>query len=133
MLLLSIRNRADFVAAAKDNTRFYSSTILLLARKTPEKYLPHPRTGEITNLCRVGYTVTKAIGNATQRNKVKRRFRSAFNLLFKNYANNHFDYIILARRNVKGADFKKIYKDLRFCFKGVKRLLKEATKNNNSI
>ena len=130
MLLLSVKSRADFVAISKDNTRFYSPTILLLTRKTPEKYLTNPRTGQIVDFCRVGYTVTKALSKkAVVRNKIKRRYREAFRLLFKDYAKNHFDYIILARKDVKTADFKKIYKDLKFCFKGVNRLLKEKELN----
>lgn len=132
-MLLSIKNRADFVAASKDNVRFYSSTILLLARKTPEKYLASPKDGRIIDFCRVGYTVTKAIGGAVIRNKVKRKYREAFRLLHKEYARNHFDYVVIARKDAVKADYKKICDDLKFCFKGINKLIKnESPKSGNN-
>ena len=124
MMLLSIKKRAEFLEIGKDNTRFYSHTILLLAQKTPQKYLINPATGKTDSFCRVGYTVTKKAGKAVIRNKIKRRYREAFRLLYKEYAQNHFDYIILCRREAPQADFKKLYNDLKFCFKGINRLLK---------
>ena len=129
MFLLSIKNRADFTRISKNNCKFYSKTILLLTKKSPEKYLYKPNSKQIINFCRVGYTVTKSCGNAVVRNKIKRRFRAAFNLLLKNQnqnqdrnnlINNHFDYVLIARKEAASADFKIICQDLEFCLKGIK-------------
>jgi ribonuclease P protein component len=131
-MLLTIKNRADFVAIGNNNIKFHSPTILLLAKKTPEKYLAGPKNGRVIDFCRVGYTVTKAIGGAVIRNKIKRRYREAFRLLYKEYAKNHFDYVVIAKKDAVTADYKKICDDLKFCFKGINRLVKNEQPNSDS-
>ncbi len=132
MLLLTIRKRADFVSISKNSVKFHSKTTLLLAQKTAEKHLSSPKTGKIIDFCRVGYTITKMVGGAVVRNKIKRRYREAFRLLYKNHAKNHFDYVVIAKKDAASSDYKKICNDLEFCFKGINRLLKnESTKSAN--
>jgi len=127
MKLLTIKARADFVDLSKNNIKFHSSTSLLLAGKTPEKYLVSPKDGKINDFCRVGYTVTKTVGGAVARNKVKRKYREAFRLLYKEYAKNHFDYVVIAKKDATKTDYQKICDDLKFCFKGINKLSKNIS------
>lgn len=134
MLLLSIKSRSDFLALSQNRAhqpifRFYSSTTLVLAGKSLDKYLINPHNGKIDDFCRVGYTVTKKIGNAVKRNKVKRRYREAFRALYQECAKNHYDYVILARKDIADAKFEKIYSDLKFCLKGINYLVNKHARN----
>ena len=127
MHLISIKKRVDFLAISKSNFRFHSKTSLILAGKTHEKYLLNPHTKNIDNFCRFGLTVSKKVGNAIIRNKTKRRYRQAFLQLHKEqFTCNHFDYSIIAKKEIVNCSFQNIYDDLKFCLKHIKRLI-----NNN--
>jgi len=123
---ISIKKRADFLAISKSNLRFHSKTSLILAGKTSEKYLLNPHTKKIDDFCRFGLTVSKKIGNAVVRNKAKRRYRQAFLQLHKEqFTYNHFDYSIIAKKEIVNFSFQNIYDDLKFCLKHIKRLIKD--------
>ena len=123
MLSFTIKKRHDFLRIGKENLRFHSKTALVLASKTPDQYLKNPRTNQIDELCRIGYTVSKTVGSAVIRNKVKRRYRAAFKELFTKYALNHYDYILIDKKDAATEEYKKLYDDLKFCLKGITKLL----------
>jgi ribonuclease P protein component len=126
MNLISIKKRSNFLAISKSKLRFHSKTSLILAGKTLEKYLQNPHTKKIDDFCRFGLTVSKKIGNAVVRNKTKRRYRQAFLQLTKEqFACNHFDYSIIAKKEIANCSFQTTYDDLKFCLKHIKRLIKE--------
>ena len=58
-----------------------------------------------TNSSRFGIVVSKKVGNAVQRNFVKRRTRALKNI-FLNCGNNDFDYILVAKKNLLNENFK---------------------------
>lgn len=133
MLLIPIKSRLEFVDLNKSATRFYSNTIIVLAKKTPQKYFLNPRTGELSSFCRVGYTVTKKVAkSAVVRNRLKRRCREAFRLVYKNYALEFFDHVIVVKKEAIDADFIKIINDLKFCLQGLRRLSQQNLKNDLS-
>ena len=131
MLFLTIKKRHDFLRIGKENLRFHSKTTLILASKTPKQYLNNPRTKKVVDVCRIGYTVSKMVGNSVIRNRVKRRYRAAFKELFTNYALNHYDYILIAKKEVATAEYKKLYDDLKFCLKGITKLLNKDESNKH--
>ena len=131
MILISIKKRADFLTLSKSTLRFHSKTSLILAGKMPEKYLLNPHTKKNDDICRFGVTVSKKVGNAVVRNKVKRRYRQVFlQLAQEQFTNNHFDYSIIAKKEIVGSSFQNIYDDLKFCLKHLKRLIKENETRN---
>jgi ribonuclease P protein component len=126
MILVSIKKRPDFLKLSKSPLRFHSKTSLVLAGKTPEKYLINPHTKKSDDICRFGVTVSKKVGNAVVRNKNKRRFRNIFTKLHKeNFTQNGFDYVIIAKNEIVNFDFKKINDDLKFCLKHINRIIQE--------
>lgn len=122
MLLLQIKKRSDFLALSKDSLYFHSPTTLVLAGKTAEQYLVNPHTKTIDNFCRVGYTVSKKVGNAVIRNKAKRRYRQIFQQIYNQHGLNHFDYVVIAKKSTSTCQFKNLHSDLELCLKGIKRL-----------
>ena len=46
---------------------------------------------------RVGFTVTKRLGNAVRRNRIRRRLKAALQEVAQSAAKDHFDYVVIAR------------------------------------
>jgi ribonuclease P protein component len=62
---------------------------------------------------RVGLTVTKKVGNAVERNRIKRRLREALRLGRDLQLASSHDYVIVARRPLLSVPFREIGKALR--------------------
>ena len=110
-----IRKRADFLAANRGK-RFVTSSFVLLAHRRRSDH--SIGTAKI----RYGITVTKKIGNAVARNRMKRRFRA---LLAQSLPRNGIagvDHIMIGRKAVKEADFATMKADLE---KGLRYLAKK--------
>ena len=59
----------------------------------------------------VGFTVTKKIGNAPERNRIKRRLRAAAAACARDFRSGH-DYVLLGRREALAEPFDKLVADL---------------------
>lgn len=120
MFLLPIKKSAEFKEINLKGSKFYSSTTILLTKPTSSFYLQDPiKNKKAKDFCRIGYTVSKTVGNAVNRNLAKRRLRVAFKQLFLQYAKNHYDYVVIARKEITKADLVKILNDLKFCLKRI--------------
>ena len=62
---MRLRRRADFVSVQSQGLKLHGRHVLALARKRSEPLLPG----------RLGLTVTKKVGNAVIRNRIKRMLR----------------------------------------------------------
>ena len=49
-------------------------------------------------LARIGFTITKKIGGAVIRNKIKRRFRTIIKEVSNEYLKKNYDYVIIANK-----------------------------------
>lgn len=121
LLIETIKKRSDFLAIGKKNTCYYSKSTLILAAKTSEFYLKDREE----DFVRIGYTITKKTGNAVVRNKCKRRYREIFRKLAPKLAQKHFDYVILARKEILNCEFAQLESDVKFCLKGINKLLND--------
>lgn len=120
MKILQIKKSAEFQNISKKGQKFYSQTLLLLTHPSSQAYFQNlTENKKAKDFCRVGYTVSKTVGNAVTRNRAKRRLRAAFAALALSLAKNHYDYVLIARREIVEADFAKISNDLKFCLKRI--------------
>ena len=62
---------------------------------------------------RVGLTVTKKVGNAVERNRIKRRLRETLRLAEGLHLVPTHDYVIVARRPLLSVPFREIGRGLR--------------------
>jgi len=85
-----LRQRADFLAVA-NGTRATSPAFVLQGR-------PREDRGPI----RVGFTVTKKNGTATERNRIRRRLRELVKRLDVISMRPHSDYVLVGRRDDDG-------------------------------
>ncbi|MBM6578703.1 ribonuclease P protein component [Microvirga sp. BT689] len=109
-----LTKRPDFVAAASGR-RFHTERMTVQARL---------REGSGLGL-RFGLTVTKRVGHATERNRIKRRLRAAIPTAGQDYLTIDADVVVIGRRDILSADFDVLIDDLR-------RALRAVTKPKNA-
>jgi ribonuclease P protein component len=81
-----LRQRADFLAA-RNGIKAPASGFVLQARKRDDE-------GPV----RIGFTVSKQVGNAVERNRVKRRLREIVRLCTAGRMRAGHDYVLIGRR-----------------------------------
>jgi ribonuclease P protein component len=65
---------------------------------------------------RVGLTVTKRVGGAVERNRVRRRLKEALRAAAPLEAERDHDYVLVARRDTLGRRFAALVDDVRNAF-----------------
>ena len=110
-----IRKRPDFLAANRGK-RFVTPGFILLAHKRRAGHSVSP------DAIRYGITVTKKIGNAVTRNRMKRRFRALLAEMLPQYGMTGADHIMIGRKEHKERDFSAMKADLE---KALKHLAKK--------
>ena len=70
---------------------------------------------------RVGMTVTKAVGGAVVRNRVRRRLKEAMRAAAPLEAEGDHDYVLMARRDALGRRFAALVDDIRAAFRAARR------------
>jgi len=96
-----LRQRADFLAVA-NGARAGSAAFTVQRRRRDDQ-------GPI----RVGFTVTKKNGTATERNRIRRRLRELVKRLDVISMRPHHDYVLVGRREALTRDFAVMLDDLR--------------------
>lgn len=109
-----LKKRKDFVRVARQGQKMVSHTLILQAALS----LSMPKDS-----CRIGFTVTKKIGKAHERNRTKRRLRAAVRECFAAHALPQADYVLIGRYSTAGSDFKDLCKDLQKSVSRINKLL----------
>jgi ribonuclease P protein component len=68
---------------------------------------------------RFGFTISKKVGNAVVRNKIRRRLKHAIRELAPSKAQPGYDYVLVARRPAATQSYEDLKKDLARCFERV--------------
>lgn len=78
----------------------------------PGEQIAAGRCSKVADQPRFGFTVTKKIGNAVIRNRIRRRLRAAVAELSPGRAQAGFDYVIIAREAALDRPFIQLKTDL---------------------
>lgn len=118
-----LARRAEFLAAAKGQ-RFQSRSFSLQAAARKRRDAPEPNAADPTGepapgAARFGFTVTKKIGKAVLRNRIRRRLKEALRLAPDLPARPGHDYVIVARNSALNQDFAALQDELRRALAGL--------------
>jgi ribonuclease P protein component len=111
-----LRQRADFLAVA-NGARANSAAFVVQSRRRDDD-------GPI----RVGFTVTRKNGTATERNRIRRRLRELVKRLDLITMRPHSDYVLVGRRAALTCDFATMLDDLRSALHRLDRQPPKETK-----
>ena len=75
---------------------------------------------------RVGFTVSRKVGNAVVRNRVRRRLREVARLIIPAQASADLDYVLVGRQGALGRDFTVLQQELVEALKRLKALAPSA-------
>lgn len=104
-----LRRRPDFLAAAQGR-RFHTERMSAQGRlRTPDE----TRDGAPAEGLFLGFTITKRVGHATERNRIRRRLRSAVAAVAADAPAIRADVVVIARRPALDAPFESLVADLR--------------------
>jgi ribonuclease P protein component len=95
-----LRQRADFLAAAT-GTKVPTAAFVLQIRRRDE-------SGPV----RVGFTVSRKVGTAVERNRVRRRLKQAVKLSAAERLRLGHDYVLVGRRAALHLPFDRLIQDL---------------------
>lgn len=106
--LLRLTQRADFLRAARGTKAAMPGLVLQSCQGSSDG-------------ARVGFTVTRKVGNAVARNRAKRRLRAIADALLAGNGQAGFDYVLIGRAATLTRDFAALGEDLQTALQRVHR------------
>lgn len=101
-----LKRRADFIRIARAGRKIVMRGLVLQSAPTPGNDLD-PKCD-----LRIGFTVTKRVGNAVVRNRARRMLRAAARSVFPSRAMAGYDYVLIARQSTPIRAFSDLVGDM---------------------
>jgi ribonuclease P protein component len=111
--LVTLKRRAQFLRIRK-GARWATAAFVLEAKPRDDEAADAPAEP------RFGFTVTKQIGKAVERNRIRRRL--------KTHAKDNFDYVLIARRPALTSAYSELVSDLATALQRVHRAPAKAAR-----
>jgi ribonuclease P protein component len=105
--------RAEFLAVAGARRKTAMPGLVLQTRPW------HPNESAGDCLIRVGYTASRRVGGAVERNRAKRRLRAAAQEILPERAVGQHDYVLIARAGTNARPFGALKQDLAMALRRV--------------
>ena len=99
--MVRLKQRADFLAAAS-GAKVATAAFVLQGRHRDDGGPP-----------RVGFTVSRKVGTAVERNRVRRRLRDIVRRSAAESLRAGYDYVLVGRRTALSRQFEQMIDDLR--------------------
>ncbi|MGK2740969.1 ribonuclease P protein component [Tepidicaulis sp. LMO-SS28] len=108
-----LTKRREFLAAARGRKWAAPGLVLQARARAPSgKAAAENGPPEESRAWRVGFTVTKKVGNAVIRNRAKRRLRAAARDVLPLAAKSGFDYVLIGRQGTLTRPYSALLEDL---------------------
>ena len=100
--------------------------LVLQAMETDQAENDNLASETLPKMFRVGYTASRRVGGATDRNRAKRRLREAVAHVMPKYSKSGYDYVVIARKETLNRSYQDLLNDLRHAISKIK-------KNHNNV
>ena len=104
-MLPTLKKRRDFLRAARNGAKSVTPGLILQVR-------PSAEAESDARGVRVGFTVSRKVGNAVARNRARRRLRAAAERVLGERARPGRDYVVIGRRATVARPFAALVTDL---------------------
>ena len=121
--LRPLRTRRQFLAVKAARSKSVMPGLILQARRRPlaEDEQMEPCTNGAERPVRVGFTVSRKVGNAVRRNRVKRRLRSVARSVLILAGRPGYDYVLIGRKGTVDREYADLLGDLETALERVSR------------
>jgi ribonuclease P protein component len=116
-------NRSDFQRLTASRRKVSTPGFLLQAAPAPTSVVVPP--------LRVGFTASRKVGNAVERNRARRRLRALVSAILPDAARPDWDYVLVARREILHRDFMTMGEELRGALRRLKARRDQAEQAND--
>ena len=110
MTLITIKKRSEFIKSNKFSKKIY----------TPNFIIQKIETNKTDKIPYFGFTITKKIGSAIVRNKIKRRLKAIIKELLKckdKYFDLSFNYVLICKKEIVKLSYNDLKNELKDEFK----------------
>lgn len=121
-----LKRRPDFLKVAATRTKWVTPGLILQARRRPAApAATAPRTGRADDSAeetvRVGFTVSRKVGDAVRRNRARRRLRAVAGEVLPERGRPGYDYVLIGRGATVERPYAALVEDLKTALANVGR------------
>jgi len=107
----ALKRRPEFLRVAAGRVKWVTPGLVLQARCR----------GDAEEEIRVGFTVSRKVGNAVRRNRARRRLRAAAGEVLPALGRPGYDYVVIGRAATPERPFRDLVGDLRHAVEALAR------------
>jgi ribonuclease P protein component len=119
-----LKARPDFLRVAAASRKCVTPGLILQVAPAPSEVSGESEAGAGP---RVGFTASRKVGTAVERNRARRRLRAAAREVMEAHARAGRDYVLIARRGTLSRPFSSLLRDLETALKTLKSFRDDRT------
>ena len=125
--LRRLKKRPEFLRVAAAQRKWVTPGMVVQAyrRQGPSQGTAAPGLDIVPAEPRVGLTVSRKVGKAVTRNRVRRRLRAVAEDVLPGSARSDTDYVLIGRKGTLGRPYALLVKDLRWALSRLDRQSQE--------